>query len=72
VQDRLRRVGKDLYAWLESGAYLYVCGNAEQMAPDMNAALIDVVAEHGGRSREDADDYVRRLADDRRYLRDVY
>ena len=72
VQDRLRRVGKDLYAWLESGAYLYVCGDAEQMAPDVNAALIDIVAEHGGRSREDAGDYVRRLVDDRRYLRDVY
>ncbi len=72
VQDRLRRVGKDLYAWLESGAYLYVCGDAEQMAPDVNAALIDIVTEHGGRSRDDAGDYVRRLADDRRYLRDVY
>ncbi|MGB7737869.1 MAG: assimilatory sulfite reductase (NADPH) flavoprotein subunit [Steroidobacteraceae bacterium] len=72
VQDRLRRVGKDLYAWLENGAYLYVCGDADKMAPDVNAALIDIVAEHGGKSRDDADAYVRRLADDRRYLRDVY
>ncbi len=72
VQDRLRRVGKDLYAWLESGAYLYVCGDAEKMAPDVNAALIDIVAEHGGKARDDAEAYVRRLADDRRYLRDVY
>jgi sulfite reductase (NADPH) flavoprotein alpha-component len=72
VQDRLRRVGKDLYSWLEGGAYLYVCGDAEKMAPDVNAALVDIVAEHGGKSREDADAYVRRLADDRRYLRDVY
>ena len=72
VQDRLRRVGKDLYAWLEGGAYVYVCGDADKMAPDVNAALIDVVAEHGGKSRDDAESYVRRLADDRRYLRDVY
>jgi sulfite reductase (NADPH) flavoprotein alpha-component len=72
VQDRLRRVGKELYAWLENGAYLYVCGDAERMAPDVNAALVDIVTEHGGRSRDDAGDYVRRLADDRRYLRDVY
>jgi sulfite reductase (NADPH) flavoprotein alpha-component len=42
------------------------------MAPDVNAALIDIVAEHGGKSREDAESYVRKLADDRRYLRDVY
>jgi sulfite reductase (NADPH) flavoprotein alpha-component len=72
VQDRLRRVGKDLYAWLENGAYVYVCGDAEKMAPDVNAALIDIVATHGGLGREDADAYVRRLADERRYLRDVY
>ena len=72
VQDRLRRVGKDLYAWLEGGAYLYVCGDAEKMAPDVNAALVDVVAEHGSVSRDDAEAYVRRLADERRYLRDVY
>ena len=72
VQDRLRRVGKDLYAWLEGGAYVYVCGDADKMAPDVNGALIDIVAEHGGKSRDDAESYVRKLADDRRYLRDVY
>ena len=72
VQDRLRRVGKDLYSWLENGAYLYVCGDAEQMAPDVNAALIEVVARHGGLDRENAEAYIRRLADERRYLRDVY
>jgi sulfite reductase (NADPH) flavoprotein alpha-component len=72
VQDRLRRVGRDLYAWLEGGASLYVCGDAEKMAPDVNAALVDVIAEHGGKSREDADAYLRGLADDRRYLRDIY
>jgi sulfite reductase (NADPH) flavoprotein alpha-component len=51
---------------------VYVCGDADQMAPDVNNALIDIVAQHGRRSREDADAYVRHLADERRYLRDVY
>ena len=69
---RMREHGGELFAWIEGGAYLYVCGDAEQMAPGVNAALIDIVAEHGGRSRDDAGDYVRRLVDDRRYLRDVY
>jgi sulfite reductase (NADPH) flavoprotein alpha-component len=72
VQDKLRAAGKELFAWLENGASLYVCGDADQMAPDVNAALIDVVVDHGGRAREDAEAYVRQLADDRRYLRDVY
>ena len=66
------RVGRDLYAWLENGAHLYVCGDAEKMAPDVNAALVDIVATHGGLARDDAEAYVRRLADERRYLRDVY
>ena len=72
VQDRLREAGAELYAWLEGGAHLYVCGDAEHMAPDVHAALVDVVAEHGGLDREAAEAYVRRLADERRYLRDVY
>ncbi len=72
VQDRIRAAGQDLYAWLENGAYVYVCGDAEKMAPDVHSALVDVVARHGALNRDDAEGYVRRLADDRRYLRDVY
>jgi sulfite reductase (NADPH) flavoprotein alpha-component len=72
VQDRLREAGAELYAWLEGGAHLYVCGDAEHMGPDVHAALLDVVAEHGGLDRDAAEAYVRRLADERRYLRDVY
>ena len=72
VQDRLREAGAELFAWLEAGAHLYVCGDSEHMAPDVNAALVDVVEAHGGLGREAAEGYVRRLADDRRYLRDVY
>ncbi len=72
VQDRMREHGRELYDWLENGAYLYVCGDAERMAPDVNNALIDIAAEHGGLDREAAHGWVRKLADDRRYLRDVY
>jgi len=72
VQDRLREAGADLFAWLERGASVYVCGNAERMAPDVHAALLDVIATHGRLDRDGAEDYLRRLADERRYLRDVY
>ena len=72
VQHRLREAGKDLYAWLSNGAYLYVCGDATAMAPDVNAALLDVVREQGGMDADDAQAWVADLTADGRYLRDVY
>ena len=72
VQDRLREAGAELYSWLEGGANLYVCGDAERMAPDVHAALAEVLVVHGGLDREGAEAYLRRLSDERRYLRDVY
>jgi len=72
VQQRLLERGAELYAWLEAGASVYVCGDAERMAPDVHAALVTVIATHGGRSREDAENYLADLGAARRYLRDVY
>lgn len=71
VQHRLREHGRELYSWLEGGAHLYVCG-ATRMAQDVHAALVELIAEHGGKSREDAGDYVNQLQQQRRYARDVY
>jgi sulfite reductase (NADPH) flavoprotein alpha-component len=72
VQRRMREAGRELYAWLDGGANVYVCGNADRMAPDVHAALADIVVEHGGRSREDALEWLNELAAQGRYLRDVY
>jgi sulfite reductase (NADPH) flavoprotein alpha-component len=72
VQDRLREAGKDVYAWLEGGAHLYVCGDAECMAPDVHATLIEIIETHGALDRDGAEAYLGRLADERRYVRDVY
>ena len=49
-----------------------MCGDAERMAPDVHAALIDIVATHGGRSAADAAAYLGDLAQTKRYARDVY
>ncbi|WP_322105785.1 sulfite reductase subunit alpha [Paraburkholderia sp. J41] len=72
VQDRMREQGAQLWSWLEDGAHLYVCGDASRMAKDVDAALKDVVAAHGGMSGEAAGEYVSGLARDKRYVRDVY
>jgi sulfite reductase (NADPH) flavoprotein alpha-component len=72
VQHRMLEQGQELYAWLEAGAHLYVCGDAEFMAPDVDAALRQVVQRHGGLSEERADEYVLELQRQRRYQKDVY
>src|SRR3546814_19417385 len=61
VQDRLREQGAELYAWLQSGAPLYVCGDASHMAQDVNAALIDVIARHGGHQPDAAQAWLGEL-----------
>lgn len=72
VQHKLREQGAEVYAWLEQGAHFYVCGDANKMAKDVHEALIEVVAEHGNKSREQATDYVDALRAAKRYQRDVY
>lgn len=72
VQHRLRERGADIYAWLEEGAHLYVCGDADAMAHDVHEALIDIAAEQGSLGKDAAADYVKRLQKEKRYQRDVY
>ncbi|MDQ8698128.1 sulfite reductase subunit alpha [Hyphomicrobium sp. LHD-15] len=72
VQTRMKENGRDLFAWLEEGAYFYVCGDASRMAKDVEDALRDVIATHGGFTPEAANDYVSNLRKTKRYLRDVY
>ena len=72
VQDRIRENAAELYAWIAEGAHLYVCGDAKRMAVDVHQAFIDLVAEHGGTSPEEAAAYVKQLQVEKRYQRDVY
>jgi sulfite reductase (NADPH) flavoprotein alpha-component len=72
VQDRMREVGRDLWAWLADGAHIYVCGDAKRMAKDVEIALVDIVAQHGARSAEEATAFVADLKKQSRYQQDVY
>ena len=72
VQDRMREVGAALWQWLEQGAHFYVCGDAKRMAKDVEGAMVDIVAQHGGKSREAAVDVVAHLKKAGRYQADVY
>jgi sulfite reductase (NADPH) flavoprotein alpha-component len=72
VQNRMREDGRDLWEWISKGAHFYVCGDALRMAKDVERALIDVVAEHGKKTPEDAARYVADLKKNDRYQADVY
>lgn len=72
VQHRIRECGRDVWSWLQDGAYLYLCGDAERMAPDVDAAILDVAEQHGGMRKEAAAEYVTTLRTQKRYRRDVY
>jgi sulfite reductase (NADPH) flavoprotein alpha-component len=72
VQDRMREVGRDLWSWLADGANIYVCGDAKQMAKDVERALVDIVAQCGARKTEEAIAFVADLKKSGRYQQDVY
>jgi sulfite reductase (NADPH) flavoprotein alpha-component len=72
VQHKLRENAADVWQWLQNGAHVYVCGDALRMAKDVEQALLDIIAEHGNMSLDDADEYLSELRENKRYQRDVY
>ncbi|MET9784660.1 bifunctional nitrate reductase/sulfite reductase flavoprotein subunit alpha [Streptomyces canus] len=72
VQDRMREHGPLLWSWLQDGAHFYVCGDASRMAKDVGRALRDIAVLHGGLDEAGAAAYVKQLATDKRYVRDIY
>ncbi|ATF48281.1 NADPH-dependent assimilatory sulfite reductase flavoprotein subunit [Citrobacter freundii] len=72
VQDKLRQQGAELWRWINDGAHIYVCGDANRMAKDVEQALLEVIAEFGAMDTEAADEFLSELRVERRYQRDVY
>ncbi|HBV39930.1 MAG TPA: sulfite reductase subunit alpha [Erwinia sp.] len=72
VQDKIRAKGAEVWRWIQEGAHIYVCGDANRMAKDVEQALLEVVAEQGGMDTESADEFLSELRIERRYQRDVY
>jgi len=72
VQHRMEEQGAELFAWLQKGAFFYVCGDAANMAKDVDSALHRIVEAHGGMSAEQSREYVDAMKKEKRYRKDVY
>lgn len=72
VQDLMRKHALQFWAWLNEGAYLYVCGDASRMAKDVDQALRQIAEEQSGHSADAAKEYVAQLKEQKRYQRDIY
>ncbi|MDO6447466.1 assimilatory sulfite reductase (NADPH) flavoprotein subunit [Colwellia sp. 1_MG-2023] len=72
VQDRLRENAEEVFAWLERGAHLYICGDMNRMAKDVEIALVDIISEQGKLTAEQAQQYLKDLRNAKRFQKDVY
>ncbi|HMP15275.1 MAG TPA: hypothetical protein PKD70_15460, partial [Saprospiraceae bacterium] len=71
-QHKLLQHSREVFNWLENGAYFYVCGDKNRLAPDVEKALVQIVTREADFSEEKAQSYVKDLKKQRRYLEDVY
>lgn len=72
VQHRILEQSRELYAWLQEGAHVYVCGDEKHMAHDVHSALVTVIQRESGLSPEEAAAYLEHMQQEQRYQRDVY
>ena len=72
VQHRMLEHSKELFEWLEQGAFVYICGDEKNMAHDVHNTLIEIIEKEGSMSREEAEEYLADMQQQKRYQRDVY
>jgi sulfite reductase (NADPH) flavoprotein alpha-component len=73
VQHRLKENAAEIWKWIDAeGAHFFVCGDAKRMAKDVDVTLRNIVQEQGGKTLDQANEYVEKLKNDKRYKRDVY
>ncbi len=72
VQTLIKEQGEEFFQWLESGAYIYICGDASRMAADVDKSIREVIMEHGAMDAAGADAYMDKMISEHRYQRDVY
>lgn len=69
VQHRLWEEREEIAAWIKRGAIIYVCGDKERMAKDVENTLLDIIKEQ---LADDSHAFLKQLRSEGRYLKDVY
>ncbi|ARD49641.1 assimilatory sulfite reductase (NADPH) flavoprotein subunit [Sporosarcina sp. P33] len=72
VQHKMKQASQELYQWIEDGAVIYICGDEKNMAKDVHATLLEILQQEGGKTQEEAEEFLTQLIHEKRYQRDVY
>ena len=72
VQHKMLQHAAELYKWLESGSYFFICGTKDPMSIDVEKTLLHIIAEQGNKTPEEAKKYLEHLEEEGRYEKDVY
>ncbi|MBS1598697.1 MAG: flavodoxin domain-containing protein [Bacteroidetes bacterium] len=72
VQHKMLKHGAEFFEWLQSGAYIYVCGAKEPMSVDVENTLLEIIRKFGNKRDPEALAYLDKLKEEGRYMRDVY
>lgn len=72
VQHKMLENSAAFWEWLESGAYIYICGAKEPMSVDVEYAILQIIERFGNRSSQQAIEYLDKMKEEGRYLKDVY
>ncbi|HUR10827.1 MAG TPA: flavodoxin domain-containing protein [Flavitalea sp.] len=72
VQHKMRKKARQLYEWIENGAYVYICGAKEPMSVDVENTLLYIIAEEGNKSADESMLFLAEMKERGKYLKDVY
>ncbi len=72
VQHKILEHGNELFQWINSGAYLYICGTKDPNSIDIENALLKVFEEHGNLTEAESKNFMVRLENENRFIKDVY
>jgi sulfite reductase (NADPH) flavoprotein alpha-component len=72
VQHKMLKEGAAFFEWLQSGAYIYVCGAREPMSVDVEQTILEIVERFGNKNKIEAQQWLDHLKEEGRYMKDVY